>query len=98
MSKFKNLKKYLDCNSPVKSKKAGKKRTVKACEDGKEKLLHYGDANYSSNYSDEARKNFRARHNCDEPGSKLKKRYWACQNLWKKSSTKIKGKTKKEKF
>lgn len=27
-----------------------------------------------------ARKNFRARHNCDNPGSKLKARYWSCRN------------------
>ena len=27
-----------------------------------------------------ARKSFRARHNCDNPGSKLKARYWSCRN------------------
>ena len=27
-----------------------------------------------------ARKSFRARHNCDNPGSKLKPRYWACKS------------------
>jgi hypothetical protein len=26
------------------------------------------------------RKSFRARHNCDNPGSKLKARYWSCRN------------------
>ena len=26
-----------------------------------------------------ARKSFRARHNCDNPGSKLKPRYWSCR-------------------
>ncbi len=26
-----------------------------------------------------ARKSFRARHNCDNPGSKLKARYWSCR-------------------
>jgi hypothetical protein len=26
-----------------------------------------------------ARKSFRARHNCDNPGSKLKPRYWSCK-------------------
>ena len=26
------------------------------------------------------RKNFRARHNCDNPGSKTKARYWSCRN------------------
>ena len=27
------------------------------------------------------RKSFRARHNCDNPGSKLKARYWSCR-MW----------------
>jgi len=27
-----------------------------------------------------ARKNFRARHNCDNPGPKTKARYWSCRN------------------
>ena len=28
----------------------------------------------------ERRKNFRARHNCDNPGPKTKARYWSCRN------------------
>jgi hypothetical protein len=28
-----------------------------------------------------ARKNFRSRHNCDNPGPRNKARYWACK-LW----------------
>ena len=28
-----------------------------------------------------ARKNFRARHNCDNPGPKWKARYWSCK-MW----------------
>ena len=28
----------------------------------------------------EARKSFRARHNCDSPGPKHKARYWSCRN------------------
>jgi hypothetical protein len=27
----------------------------------------------------ERRKNFRARHNCDNPGPKTKARYWSCR-------------------
>ena len=27
----------------------------------------------------EARKNFRARHNCDSPGPRHKARYWSCR-------------------
>jgi hypothetical protein len=89
---YKKIKEMMSCNSPKPSTRPGKKRMVKGCENDREKIVHFGDDKYSSNYSDEARKNFRARHNCDEPGSKLKARYWACQNLWKKNSTKIQGK------
>lgn len=75
----------MKCNTPQKSDRKGKKRMVKACEDGKEKLLHYGDSNYKHNYSKEAKENFRARHNCDEDKKLLSKSYWACRDLWPKN-------------
>ena len=34
------------------------------------------------------RKNFRARHNCENPGSKTKARYWSCRQ-WSNSASKI---------
>ena len=34
----------------------------------------------------EARANFRARHNCENPGPKTKARYWSCR-MWEKGST-----------
>jgi hypothetical protein len=83
------LKKRLTCNKPVPSPKPEKKKAVKACDGGTEKLIHFGDATMKSNYSDEARKNFRARHNCAEAKDKLSARYWACRALWQKSSPKI---------
>ena len=78
----------MKCNSPTRSTKAGKKRMVKACEGGKEKLIHFGASAYPHNYSDSARKNFRARHSCDESPSKLSARYWACKVLWTKGGSK----------
>ena len=30
------------CNKPKKSDRAGKKKMVKACANGKEKLIHFG--------------------------------------------------------
>jgi hypothetical protein len=78
----------MKCNSPVKSDRQGKKRMVKACSGGKEKLIHYGASAYKSNYSKEARKNFRSRHSCDTANDKLTARYWACKDLWSPSSTK----------
>ena len=83
----------MKCNSPVPSDRAGKKRMVKACSGGTEKLLHFCAKGYKSNYSAAARKNFKARHNCDTANDKLTPRYWACKNLWSAGSTKyLKGK------
>ena len=72
----------MPCNKPRPSTRPGKKRMVKACENGKERLVHFGAKGYGNNYSAAARKSFRARHHCSTPGSKLSARYWACKNLW----------------
>ena len=70
------------CNRPVPSDRPGKKKMVKACAGGKEKLLHFGAEGYGHNYSAAARKSFKARHSCDTASDKLTLRYWACKNLW----------------
>ena len=70
------------CNKPRPSDRAGKKRMVKACSGGEEKLIHYGAKGYGNNYSDAARKSFKARHKCSSATSKLTARYWACKDLW----------------
>jgi len=55
--------------------------------------LHFGAEGYKSNYSAEARKNFRSRHSCDTTTDKLTPRHWACKALWSPSSPKyLKGK------
>ena len=42
--------------------------------------VEYGDPNMEIKRDDpERRKNFRARHNCDNPGPKYKARYWSCK-------------------
>ena len=74
------------CNKPHKSWKPAKKRVVKACSGGKEKIIHFGASGYGNNYSDLARKSFRARHKCDTANDKLTARYWSCKNLWSKQS------------
>lgn len=80
----------MPCNKPRPSTSAGKKMMVKACEGGKEKLIHYGSSQFGHNYSAAARKSFRARHKCDQKKSKLSAQYWACKKLWAgpKGSTK----------
>ena len=72
----------MSCNKPMKSDRAGKKRMVKACSGGEEKLVHYGATGYGNNYSAAARKSFKARHKCSEAHDKLTPRYWACKDLW----------------
>ena len=72
----------MPCNKPRRSTSAGKKMMVKACEGGKEKIVHFGAKGYGHNYSPAARKSFRARHKCGEKKSKLGAQYWACRKLW----------------
>ncbi len=84
----------MKCNVVVRSDRPGKKKMVKACENGREKLIHFGAKGYGHNYSGAARKSFRARHKCGQAKSKMTARYWACKTLWagkggsKKSSPK----------
>lgn len=75
-------KENMPCNKPRASNRPGKKKMVKACQDGKEKLVHYGAEGYGHNYSAAARSSFRARHNCANASDKMGARYWACKDLW----------------
>lgn len=90
----------MQCNKPVPSDRAGKKRMVKACSGGKEKLIHFGAEGYGHNYSAAARKSFKARHKCETATDKLSARYWACKNLWagKGGSTQSSPKSRKGKY
>jgi len=90
----------MKCNKPVRSTKQGKKMMVKACSGGKEKLIHFGQKGYGHNYSDAARKSFRARHKCSEAKDKLTARYWACKTLWagKGGSTKSSPRSRQGKY
>ena len=72
----------MSCNRPVPSDRPGKKKMVKACSGGEEKLIHFGAKGYGNNYSAAARKSFKARHGCDGATDKLSAKYWSCKNLW----------------
>jgi hypothetical protein len=72
----------MKCNVPRRSDRPGKKMMVKACSGGKEKLVHFGAKGYGHNYSEAARKSFKARHKCSDATDKLTPRYWACKKLW----------------
>tara|TARA_E500000178_G_C16521281_1_gene530200 strand:+ start:40 stop:330 length:291 start_codon:yes stop_codon:yes gene_type:complete len=90
----------MPCNKPRRSSRPGKKKMVKACQNGKEKLIHFGASGYGHNYSAAARKSFKARHKCSSATNKLTARYWACKTLWagKGGSTKSSPKSKQGKY
>ena len=75
-------KKDMPCNRPRPSTSKGKKKMVKACSGGTEKIIHFGAKGYGHNYSSAARKSFKARHKCGSATNKLTARYWACKHLW----------------
>ena len=70
------------CNKPKKTANhPTKSHVVKACANGKEKIIRFGDANMKIKKNQPGRrKNFRARHGCDtRPPSKMTARYWSCK-------------------
>ena len=68
-------------NTPIRTPGESKKFKVYVKSGDKVKVVRYGDPNMSIKKSNTAaRKSFRARHNCDNPGPKTKARYWSCKN------------------
>ena len=72
----------MKCNVVRSSDRAGKKKMVKACEGGKEKLIHFGAKGYGHNYSAAARKSFKARHGKNIAKGKMSAAYWADKVKW----------------
>lgn len=83
----KSLKSDMDCGEVRQSTRKGKKIMKKYCMDGKEKLVHAGAKGYGHNYSDKARKSFKARHKCSDAKAGTAK-HLACTELWKKGGRK----------
>ena len=80
MASIKDLKDKMPSNKPKRDVQGGKKSVVKACQDGEEKLVRFGDANMEIRKDEPARrKSFRARHNCDEKKDKMFAGYWSCK-------------------
>jgi hypothetical protein len=80
MASVRDLKDRMPCNKPTRDVKGGKKFRVKACKDGKEKIIRFGDANMEIKKDNpERRKSFRARHKCDEKKDKMTAGYWSCR-------------------
>lgn len=90
----------MKCNVVRPSTRPGKKKMVKACSNGTEKLIHFGAKGYGHNYSAAARKSFKARHKCSTANDKLSARYWSCKKLWagKGGSTESSPKSRRGKY
>ena len=77
-----------------------KKGVVAVRDDGKVKIIRFGDQKMGHNYSDEARKNFKARHGKDIKKGKTSAAYWADKVFWagKGGSKKAPPKSQKQKY
>jgi|TARA_S200002703_G_scaffold150662_1_gene149265 hypothetical protein len=70
----------MKCNKVQRTSGGPKKFVVKACKDGKEKVIRFGDPNMKIKKNIPARrKSFRARHKCDTAKDKFTARYWSCK-------------------
>ena len=71
----------LKCNKPKRTPShKTKSHVVKACKDGKEKIVRFGDPNMKIKKSNpKRRKSFRARHKCDQKKDKFSAGYWSCK-------------------
>lgn len=72
--------KKVKLNDPFRTPGGPKKFSVYVKnEKGNVVKVNFGDPNMEIKRDDpNRRKNFRARHNCDNPGPKTKARYWSC--------------------
>lgn len=79
--------KTVKLNDPFRTPDGPKKFSVYVKNDkGNVVKVNFGDPNAEiKRDSDERRKSFRARHNCDNPGPKWKARYWSCYQ-WRENS------------
>ena len=58
-----------------------KQKVVKACDKGKEKIIKFGDGKMRNRSSNpDAKRNFRARHNCDKKKDPMTAGYWSCKD------------------
>ena len=79
--------KEVSLNNPFRTPDGPKKFAVYVTnEKGNVVKVTFGDPNMEIKRDDpNRRKNFRARHNCDNPGPKTKARYWSCYQ-WRKGA------------
>ena len=84
MAKFKGKSVRLNKPSRIRRGQPGygrkKSQVFVKTRSGKVKRVTFGDPNMKIRKRNKrARKSFRARHNCANPGPKTKARYWSCK-------------------
>jgi len=74
----------MDCNKPQSTPKhPTKSHVVKACEDGKEKIIRFGEQGVKGSPEGTARnKAFKARHAKNIAKGKMSAAYWADKVKW----------------
>ena len=76
----------MPCNQPMKSWRPGKKKVVKACANGQERIVHFGDSSmqdFTQHRSKKRRDSYCARSGGIKGGEgKLSANYWARKVLW----------------
>ena len=76
----KSMKDRMPCNKPTRANDGKHDYKVKACKDGEEKIVRYGDSSMPNHPDDpKRRKAFRDRHSCSEKKDKFKAGYWTCR-------------------
>lgn len=73
-------------NKPKDANDGKHKKVVLAKEGDKVRLVRFGAKGYSSNYSPEARAQYRKRHAKEANSSKLTAGWWAYHHLWSRGS------------
>ena len=69
-------------NTAVRTTEGGKKGKVGILQNGKPRLIRFGDASMGHNYSAAARKSFKARHGKNIAKGPTSAAYWANKVLW----------------
>ena len=80
----------LACNKPKKTPNhKTKSHVVKACENGKEKTIRFGQQGAKTvpgkpktEKEAKKKKSFHARHKCSTAKDKMSARHWACKEKW----------------
>ena len=85
-------------NKAVRSTEGGKKGKVGILENGKPRLIRFGDASMGHNYSPEARKSFKARHSKNIAKGPTSAAYWANKCLWSGRGGSKKSPPKSQKY